>query len=64
MFLKFTLSSKQFKITKLIGVLKVNTYGNDSLVIAKKLEELSTDMIAVAYTSEGIYLKKNNLTFE
>ena len=55
------IKSKLKNSTKLIGVVKANAYGSDSLIIAKRLESLGIDMIAVAYTSEGIYLKKNKI---
>ena len=57
----YTIKSKLKNSTKLIGVVKANAYGSDSLIIAKRLESLGIDMIAVAYTSEGIYLKKNKI---
>ncbi|MGY5849312.1 alanine racemase [Salegentibacter sp. F14] len=43
---------------KFMSVIKAYAYGNDSVAIARKLEELGTDYFAVAYTSEGIRLRK------
>ena len=57
----FTIKSKLKISTKLIGVVKANAYGSDSFIIAKRLESLGADMIAVAYTSEGVYLKKKGI---
>ena len=52
-YLKSRLSSS----TKFLGVVKAFAYGSDSVVIAKKLESLGADYLAVAYTSEGIVLR-------
>ncbi|PXX31343.1 alanine racemase [Arenibacter sp. ARW7G5Y1] len=43
--------------TKFLGVVKAFAYGSDSIAIAKKLESLGADYLAVAYTSEGIALR-------
>jgi len=42
---------------KLMGVVKAFAYGSDSNVIAKKLEQLGIDYLAVAYASEGVALR-------
>ena len=46
------------KNTKLMAVVKANSYGSDALIISKKLQELDIDYFAVAYASEGIILRK------
>lgn len=43
---------------KFLGVVKAFAYGNDGVVIAKKLSELGVDYLGVAYTSEGVALRK------
>ncbi|TQI69259.1 alanine racemase [Gramella sp. Hel_I_59] len=47
---------------KFLSVVKAFAYGNDSVIIARKLEELGTDYFAVAYVEEGIHLRKNGIT--
>lgn len=42
---------------KLMGVVKAFAYGSDSCAIAKKLEQLGIDYLAVAYASEGVALR-------
>ena len=44
--------------TKLIGVVKAGAYGSDAQAIARALEKLGIDQLAVAYTAEGVALKK------
>ena len=44
--------------TKMIGVIKANAYGAAGGAIAEKLVELGTEALAVAYTEEGIQLRK------
>ncbi len=44
--------------TKLLGVVKAFAYGSDMLTIAKKLESLSVDYLAVAYAKEGVLLRQ------
>ena len=53
-FLKSKLSEK----TKFLGVVKAGAYGNDAISIAQKLQFLGADYLAVAYTQEGINLRK------
>lgn len=56
------LRSKIDKDVKFLSVVKAHAYGSDSVVIAKKLEELGTDYFAVAYVEEGIRLRENGIT--
>ena len=51
------LRSKINTETKFLGVVKAFAYGSDSIAIAKKLESLGSDYLAVAYTSEGVALR-------
>ncbi|MEZ4971345.1 MAG: alanine racemase [Flavobacteriaceae bacterium] len=51
------LRSKIDPETKFLGVVKAFAYGSDSIAIAKKLESLGSDYLAVAYTSEGVALR-------
>ena len=52
------LKSKINQNTKFLAVVKANGYGGDSLIIAKHLEKLKVDYFAVAYTEEGVNLRK------
>ncbi|MCH4822395.1 alanine racemase [Gramella lutea] len=56
------LRSKIDEGVKFMSVVKAHAYGSDSVVIAKKLEELGTDYFAVAYVEEGIRLRKHGIT--
>lgn len=47
--------------TQLIGVVKANAYGLGSVPIAKKLVEEGVSYLAVAYSSEGVELRKAGL---
>ncbi|WP_081208265.1 alanine racemase [Salegentibacter sediminis] len=47
---------------KFMSVIKAYAYGHDSVEIAKKLEELGTDYFAVAYTVEGVRLRKAGIS--
>lgn len=51
------LKSKINSSTKFLGVVKAFAYGSDSFAIAKKLESLGADYLAVAYTAEGVALR-------
>ena len=51
------LRSKIDHKTKFLGVVKAFAYGSDSIAIAKKLESLGADYLAVAYTTEGVALR-------
>jgi len=50
--------SKLKESTKLLVVVKAFAYGSDSILISKILEEENVDYLAVAYTDEGIALRK------
>ena len=56
------LRSKIKKDTKFLGVVKAFAYGSDSVAIAKKLENLGADYLAVAYTNEGVALREAGVT--
>ncbi len=43
--------------TRFMGVVKAFAYGSDSVAIAKKLEVLGVDYLAVAYVKEGVALR-------
>lgn len=47
--------------TKFLGVVKAFAYGSDMLTIAKKLESLGVDYLAVAYTKEGVLLRESGI---
>lgn len=51
------LRSKINKDTLFLGVVKAFAYGSDSVAIAKKLEALGANYLAVAYTYEGVVLR-------
>lgn len=51
------IKSKLKPDVKLMGVVKAFAYGSDSNVVAKKLEQLGVDYLAVAYASEGVALR-------
>ena len=44
--------------SKMMGVIKANAYGGVAEPIAKKLVALGTEALAVAYTEEGVQLRK------
>lgn len=50
--------SKLREGTKFLGVVKAFAYGSDMQAIAKKLEALGADYLAVAYVSEGLSLRE------
>lgn len=52
------LRSKLQEDVKFMAVVKASGYGSEVVEIAKKLVELGVDYFAVAYTSEGIALRK------
>ena len=52
------LRSKIHPSTMFLAVVKAFAYGSDSLIIAKKLEKLGVDYIAVAYAHEGRVLRE------
>jgi alanine racemase len=47
--------------TKLLAVIKGFAYGSDSVTISKLLETQNVDYLAVAYTEEGVVLRKANI---
>ena len=46
------------KSTKLLVVVKAFAYGSDAVLVAKILEQQKVDYLAVAYTEEGVALRK------
>lgn len=48
--------------TKLLGVVKAFAYGSDAIEVAKYLQKLGIDYLAVAYTSEGVILRNAGIT--
>ncbi|MGB5360064.1 MAG: alanine racemase [Eudoraea sp.] len=52
------LRSKIHPSTMFLAVVKAFAYGSDSVIIAKKLEKLGVDYIAVAYAHEGRVLRE------
>lgn len=56
------LRSRVGKGVKLMAVLKAYAYGTEIESVAKRLTELGADYLAVAYTSEGITLRKAGIT--
>lgn len=55
------LRSKLKGETRLLAVVKAYAYGSDAVAIAKELELLGADYLAVAFTDEGIYLRKHGI---
>ena len=55
------LKSKLDPQTKFLAVVKAFAYGSDSVIIAKKLEELNVDYFAVAYVTEGVALRNGGV---
>lgn len=53
--------SKINESTKLLVVIKAFGYGSDAIAIAKILEKEDVDYLAVAYTDEGVALRKANI---
>jgi alanine racemase len=50
--------SRLLKSTKILGVVKAFGYGSESVAIAKHLETLGANYLAVAYVKEGLVLRK------
>lgn len=48
--------------TKLLAVVKAFSYGHDAIAISRELQTAGADYLAVAYTEEGIQLRKNGIT--
>ena len=57
-FLRRKISEK----TKILCVVKAFGYGSEPVEIAKKLEENNVDYLAVAYSNEGVELRKSGIT--
>ena len=51
------LKSKLQPNTKFLAIVKAYAYGSDSIEIAKELEKLGADYLAVAYVKEGVTLR-------
>ena len=47
--------------TRFMGVVKAFAYGSEAVAIARKLESLGADYLAVAFTDEGIHLRENGI---
>ena len=56
------ITSKIKSKTKVMAIVKANAYGSDMLTVAKKLESLNVDYFAVAYSFEGVKLRRNGIT--
>ena len=56
------IKSKLKPNTKTMAVVKAFGYGSESSSIALRLQKLSVDYFAVAYTNEGITLRNNGVT--
>ena len=54
----WALKSRLSPSTKLIAVVKANAYGHGAVAVAKQLEALQTDYLAVAYVAEGQELRE------
>lgn len=52
------IKSKLQKKTKILAVVKAFGYGSDACIVAKHLEKLNIDYLAVAYVKEGVALRK------
>ena len=53
--------SKISSEVQIIGVVKANAYGTDAVLVAGKLIELGVKHLAVAYTEEGVALRKADI---
>jgi len=56
------ISSKINNNTKFMAVVKAFGYGSDAIIVAKHLQELRADYLAVAYVSEGVELRNAGIT--
>jgi alanine racemase len=56
------LKSKLKTTTKLLGVVKAYGYGSDAVEIARELQHLGIDYLAVAYVKEGVLLRNSGIT--
>lgn len=55
------LRSKLNSDTKVMAVVKASAYGSDSVIISNFLEQERIDYLAVAYCSEGVFLRKSGI---
>ena len=55
------LKSKLNPNTLIMAVVKAFSYGADAFIISKELEKQKIDYLAVAYTSEGLALRKKGI---
>src|SRR5690606_8722849 len=55
------LSQKAGKGVKRMAIIKGNAYGSEVVAVAQKLEELEVEYLAVAFPSEGIFLREAGL---
>jgi alanine racemase len=53
--------SKLNKNTKIIAVVKANAYGTNAVIVSEILEKQKVDYLAVAYTNEGVELRKTGI---
>lgn len=56
------LRSKLAPACRMLAVVKANGYGGDATTIALELQELGVDYLAVAYVSEGAFLRDAGVT--
>ena len=56
------LKSRLHPNTKLMAVVKAFAYGSEANIVAKYLENLDVDYLAVAYTNEGVSLRNAGIT--
>ncbi|MFA6894811.1 MAG: alanine racemase [Bacteroidales bacterium] len=54
--------SKLKSTTKLLVLVKANSYGHGAIEFAQSLEDAGADYLGVAFPVEGIQLKKNGIT--
>ena len=58
----FSLIRKQLSSnTAIFGVVKAWAYGSDMIKIAKRLEQIGVDYLAVAYAEEGKILREGGI---
>jgi len=55
------LRSKIATNVKMLGVVKAVSYGTDSVEVSRHLEDLGIDYLAVAYSEEGVLLRKKGI---
>jgi len=47
--------------TKILAIVKADAYGHGAVKVGQTLEQSGTDMLGVAFSREGIELRKNNI---